>query len=138
VVIDVQCSAGTYIRTLAQDIGAALGCGAHLTALTRLASGGFSLADACTLDELETLPATQRGTRLLPVDSLVAHLPAVSLDEAGITALCQGRHPELRGAPAGLLRVYDMSQRFVGLAKSDTHQLIPQRLVATNATTPTP
>lgn len=138
VVIDVQCSAGTYIRTLAQDIGAALGCGAHLTALTRLASGGFSLADACTLDELETLPATQRGTRLLPVDSLVAHLPAVSLDEAGITALCQGRHPELRGAPAGLLRVYDMSQRFVGLAKSDTHQLIPQRLVATNAATPTP
>lgn len=138
VVIDVQCSAGTYIRTLAQDIGAALGCGAHLTALTRLASGGFSLADACTLDELEALPATQRGTRLLPVDSLVAHLPAVSLDEAGITALCQGRHPELRGAPAGLLRVYDMSQRFVGLAKSDTHQLIPQRLVATNATTPTP
>jgi tRNA pseudouridine55 synthase len=138
VVIDVQCSAGTYIRTLAQDIGAALGCGAHLTALTRLASGGFSLADACTLDELETLPATQRGTRLLPVDSLVAHLPAVSLDEAGITALCQGRHPELRGAPAGLLRVYDMSQRFFGLAKSDTHQLIPQRLVATNAATPTP
>jgi tRNA pseudouridine55 synthase len=138
VVIDVQCSAGTYIRTLAQDIGAALGCGAHLTALTRLASAGFSLADACTLDELETLPATQRGTRLLPVDSLVAHLPAVSLDEARITALCQGRHPELRGAPAGLLRVYDISQRFVGLAKSDTHQLIPQRLVATNATTPTP
>ena len=137
VVIDVQCSAGTYIRTLAQDIGAALGCGAHLTALTRLASGGFSLADACTLDELETLPAAQRGARLLPVDSLVAHLPAVSLDQDGITALCQGRHPELRGAPAGLVRVYDMSQRFVGLAKSDTHQLIPQRLVATNVAAPT-
>ena len=136
VVIDVQCSAGTYIRTLAQDIGAALGCGAHLSALTRLASGGFSLADACTLDELESLPAAQRGARLLPVDSLVAHLPAVSLDEAGITALCQGRHPELLGAPAGLVRVYDMTGRFVGLAQSDAFHLVPQRLVATNAATP--
>jgi tRNA pseudouridine55 synthase len=138
VVIDVQCSAGTYIRTLAQDIGAALGCGAHLTALTRLASGGFSLADACTLDELETLPAVQRGARLLPVDSLVTHLPAVSLDQDGITALCQGRHPELPGAPAGLVRVYDMTRRFVGLAQSDAFHLVPQRLMATNAATPTP
>jgi len=137
VVIEVQCSAGTYIRTLAQDIGAALGCGAHLTALTRLASGGFSLADACTPSELDALPPMERPARLLPVDSLVAHLPAVSLDQDGITALCQGRHPELRGAPAGLLRVYDMSRRFVGLARSDTCHLVPQRLVATNVAAPT-
>ena len=137
-VIEVQCSAGTYIRTLAQDIGAALGCGAHLTALTRLASGGFSLADACTLSELEALPATQRGTRLLPVDSLVAHLPAVSLDADGINALCQGRHPELQGAPAGLLRVYDISRRFVGLAQLDTGHLVPRRLIATNVPSVTP
>jgi tRNA pseudouridine55 synthase len=138
VVIEVQCSAGTYIRTLAQDIGAALGCGAHLTALTRLTSGGFNLADACTLSELETLPPTERPARLLPVDSLVAHLPAVSLDDAGAAALCQGRHPELQGAPAGLVRVYDMTTRFVGLAQSDTCRLVPKRLVATNVSTPAP
>jgi tRNA pseudouridine55 synthase len=136
VIIEVKCSAGTYIRTLAQDIGAALGCGAHLTALTRHASGGFSLADACTLCELEALPPTQRPDRLLPIDSLVAHLPAVSLDDASAAALCQGRHPELQGAPAGLVRVYDRTQRFIGIAKSDMHQLIPQRLVATNVATP--
>jgi tRNA pseudouridine55 synthase len=136
VVIDVQCSAGTYIRTLAQDIGAALGCGAHLTALTRLASGGFSLADACSLIDLEALPVSQRPAKLLPVDSLVAHLPAVSVDDACAAALCQGRHPELQGAPAGLVRVYDMAQRFVGLALSDTHLLVPQRLVATNVAPP--
>jgi tRNA pseudouridine55 synthase len=72
----------------------------------------------------------------LPIDSLVAHLPAVSLDDASAAALCQGRHPELQGAPAGLVRVYDRTQRFIGIAKSDMHQLIPQRLVATNVATP--
>ncbi len=132
VVIEVQCSAGTYIRTLAQDIGAALGCGAHLTALKRLASGGFSLADARSLAELETLPAEERPARLLPVDSLVAHLPAVSLDPESAALLCQGRHPELERAPAGLVRVYDNNQHFLGLARSDSHCLVPQRLIATH------
>jgi len=136
VVIEVQCSAGTYIRTLAQDIGAALGCGAHLTALTRLASGGFSLADARSLAELETLPAEERPARLLPVDSLVAHLPMVGLDAASAALLCQGRHPELEGAPAGLVRVYDNNQHFLGLAQSDSHCLVPQRLIATHPATP--
>lgn len=133
VVIEVQCSAGTYVRTLAQDIGAALGCGAHLTALTRLASGGFSLADACTLAELENMGAAERATHLLPVDSLVGHLPAITLDAPQTAALCQGQHPERIGAPAGLLRVYDGAGRFLGLAGGDGARLVARRLLATGS-----
>lgn len=89
VVLDVQCTAGTYIRTLAQDIGAALGCGAHLTALTRTAAGGFSLDQAHALTDLDALDASQRHALLLPADCLVMHLPAVQLDAAGALSLCQ-------------------------------------------------
>jgi len=69
VVLDVQCTAGTYIRTLAQDIGAALGCGAHLTALTRTAAGGFSLDQAHALAGLDALDAGQRAALLQPADA---------------------------------------------------------------------
>ena len=115
VVLDVQCSAGTYIRTLAQDIGAALGCGAHLTALTRTAAGGFSLNQAHTLAELETLDPARRAALLQAADCLVSHLPALHLDDASTTALCQGRS-------------------FLGLAQADAGQLAPHRLLATQQT----
>jgi tRNA pseudouridine55 synthase len=134
VVIDVQCSAGTYIRTLAQDIGAALGCGAHLTALKRTAAGGFALDRAHTLAYLESLDVDQRHALLLPADCLVAHLPTVVLDSADTVALCQGRsvpHPE---APAGLVRVYAAPHAFLGLADVHDGQLVPRRLIATQQT----
>ncbi len=131
VVLDVQSSAGTYIRTLSQDLGAVLGCGAHLTALTRLASGGFSLDQAHTLAELESLEAGQRTGLLLPADCLVAHLPALQLDEAAAAALCQGRSVTYPAAHSGLTRIYTMADRFLGLANSDAGQLVPQRLIAT-------
>jgi len=134
VVLDVQCSAGTYIRTLAQDIGAALGCGAHLTALTRTAAGGFQLAQAHTLAEVEALDASQRQARLLPADCLVAHLPAVQLDAADTVALCQGRSVAHPAAHAGLTRVYAASRTFLGLADVDSGKLVPRRLVATRRT----
>ncbi|MFN3543675.1 MAG: tRNA pseudouridine(55) synthase TruB [Thiobacillus sp.] len=130
VVIDVLCSAGTYVRTLAQDIGAALGCGAHLTGLTRTAAGGFVLDDAHTLAELEALDAGARSARLQPVDQLVAHLPATVLDDADTRALCQGRVVAASSSP-GLTRVYAADGTFVGLAESANGQLAPRRLVAT-------
>ncbi|MEW5968229.1 MAG: tRNA pseudouridine(55) synthase TruB [Pseudomonadota bacterium] len=130
VVLDVQCSAGTYIRTLAQDIGAALGCGAHLTALTRTAAGGFVLDDAHTLAELDALDAGQRTALLQPADCLVAHLPATALDDAGTRALCQGRSLAHPAAP-GLTRVYAPDGIFLGLAEAVDGQLVPRRLVAT-------
>jgi len=131
VVLDVQCSAGTYIRTLAQDIGAALGCGAHLTALTRLGSGGFKLEQAQSLAELEALDPAQRHALLLPADCLVAHLPAVQLEDADAAALCQGRSITHVTAEPGLIRAYTASNTFIGLVNADTGQLVPRRLIAT-------
>ncbi len=131
VVLDVQCSAGTYIRTLAQDIGAALGCGAHLTALTRLGSGGFKLKQAHSLAELEALDPGQRSGLLLPADCLVAHLPAVQLDAADAEALCQGRSVAHPAADPGLTRVYAAPHHFIGLADVNDGRLIPRRLIAT-------
>ena len=131
VVLDVQSSAGTYIRTLAQDIGAALGCGAHLTALTRTVAGGFHLEQAHTLADLETLDATQRPGLLLPADCLVAHLPALQLDAADITALCQGRSVEHPADHPGLTRIYAAPHTFIGLADADAGRLLPRRLIAT-------
>jgi tRNA pseudouridine55 synthase len=130
-VLDVQCSAGTYIRTLAQDIGAALGCGAHLTGLTRLGSGGFSLQQAHSLAELEALTPDQRRALLLPPDCLVAHLPAVQLDAPDAAALCQGRCVPHPSAEAGLTRVYTASHTFLGLADAESGLLVPRRLLAT-------
>lgn len=131
VVLDVQCSAGTYIRTLAQDIGAALGCGAHLIALTRTAAGGFSLDQAHSLASLEALEASQRQVWLQPADCLVAHLPALQLDDADIAALCQGRSVPYSGDHAGLMRVYTGTNRFLGLIQVEAGHLIPRRLIAT-------
>ncbi len=131
VVLDVQCSAGTYIRTLAQDIGAALGCGAHLTALTRTAAGGFGLDEAHTLDELEALDAPQRPSLLSPADCLVAHLPAVQLGAGDVEALCQGRSVAYLAPQPGLTRVYAPSHAFIGLAEADAGRLVPRRLIAT-------
>jgi len=131
VVLDVQCSAGTYIRTLAQDIGAALGCGAHLSALTRLGSGGFRLEQAHSLAELETLDAPQRHALLLPPDCLVAHLPAVQLDDAEAEALRQGRSIAHATPEPGLVRAYTHANRFIGLVNAEAGQLVPRRLIAT-------
>lgn len=131
VVLDVQCSAGTYIRTLAQDIGAALGCGAHLTALTRTAAGGFGLAQTHTLVDFEALDASQRPGLLLPADSLIAHLPALQLDAILAAALCQGRSVSHPSAQPGLTRVYEPSGAFIGLVNAEAGQLVPRRLIAT-------
>lgn len=131
VVLDVQSSAGTYIRTLAQDIGAALGCGAHLTALTRIAAGGFNLEQAHALADLETLDAGQRHALLLPADCLVAHLPALQLDAAEVEALCQGRSVAHPADHQGLIRIYAAPHIFIGLADADAGHLLPRRLIAT-------
>ncbi len=130
----VSCSSGTYIRTLAQDIGAALGCGAHLTALTRSASGGFSLDQAYSLDALDAMRMEERRAALLPGDCLVQHLPAIELDEAQRIALCQGRSVATPFPAADLARVYTANQRFLGLIRIDADGvLVAQRLVNTSA-----
>ena len=89
--LDVECSKGTYVRVLAADLGEALGCGAHLAALRRTASGGFDVADAATLDALDAMDDEARIALLRPVPILVAHLPRVDLGTADAAAFLQGR-----------------------------------------------
>ena len=77
--LEVTCSGGTYIRTLCEDIGAALGCGGTMASLCRTETGGFSLSKAHTIEELTEMSESDRLSVLLPVESLFASLPIVSL-----------------------------------------------------------
>lgn len=79
--LTVDCSGGTYIRTLCADIGATLGCGGAMATLQRVQTGGFALADCMTTAELEAMDDAQRLSRLLPVEVLFSDLPAVSLPD---------------------------------------------------------
>lgn len=96
ITMTVSCSRGTYVRTLAHDIGASLGCGAHLVALRRTRSGPFSLAQAIKLDDLAAL--VKSGTLrdlFVPVLSALSYLPALSLSEQGERQVRCGRMPAL-------------------------------------------
>ncbi len=130
--IRVACSKGTYIRTLAIDLGRTLGCGAHLGALRRTRIGPFDVADSVSLARLEAAEGGGRDALLAPVDALVAHLPRVDLDAAAGADLLQGRQLALAGElPAGLRRAY-AAERFLGLAEVDARgRLLPRRLIAT-------
>lgn len=130
----VACSKGTYIRTLAQDIGRALGCGAHLTALRRTAIGPFRSDAAVALETLETASLEARDALLAPVDSLVANLPEITLEDDGATRLLQGATPPVRHAPCEAIRVYGPGRSFLGLARvCEEARLIPLRLISTVA-----
>ena len=98
----VRCSKGTYIRALAEDIGGALGSGAHLAALRRTAAGGFRVEQALTLDELG--PAARE--RLLPLASLLAGFPATQLDAASEARLRNGLPLQISGLQEGLCALY--------------------------------
>jgi len=130
-VIDVVCSKGTYIRTLAEDIGAALGCGAYLAALRRTGSGALELADAVTLQSLAELDEAGRDALLAPVDVLVAGWPEVRLpdDEAGRFLTGLRRRVALADMPA--VRVYGTNPRaFLGSAHIAGGELIADRLLS--------
>ncbi len=133
--IAVRCSGGTYIRTLAEDIGKALGCGAHLSALRRTASGAFSLDQALSLEALESLDEAQRLAMLLAPDALVAQLPRLDVDADTARQLVHGKQPALPAGCAvrGKIRVY-APQGFLGLAEAG-ERLVAARLMAPLAPT---
>ncbi|MDE2368253.1 MAG: tRNA pseudouridine(55) synthase TruB [Burkholderiales bacterium] len=129
-VIDVVCSKGTYIRTLAEDIGTALGCGACLSALRRTGSGTLDLAQAVTIEALAAMTEPEREALLLPPDRLVAAWPEVRLpdDEAG-RFLC-GLRRRVALADATAVRVYaQATQAFLGTAHITAGELIADRLL---------
>ena len=117
--IDVRCSPGTYIRSLAHDIGAALGCGAHLTALTRLASGLFTIQDAVRLEDLTGL--VDLSGLLRPTDVALQDLPAVTLDGDSAQRVLMGHSIPLSGWDgSALCRVYDANARFLAIMEYDS------------------
>jgi len=129
--ITVTCSKGTYIRTLAEDIGMALGCGAHLIGLRRTATAGYQLSQAMTIEQLEAMPMEARDAQLLPVDSAIAGLPEVALSSDAAYFLMQGQAVWQAGKiPDGELRIYDENKQFLGLGflQSDG-KIAPKRLI---------
>ncbi len=116
--IEVRCSAGTYVRALARDLGAALGTGGHLIALRRTVNGPFTVTEAVAWDEIAA------GARMTPLEHLLPDLPAVTVGAAGVEAIRHGRVLDhrlvLTGFPAApppaRLRVLDEGGMLVALA----------------------
>ena len=131
--VSVTCSKGTYVRTLAMEIGAALGCGAYLTGLRRTAVGPFALGSSATLEELERLGVAGARERLLPVDVLVADVPRLDCSPEDAVRFTQGQQVARHGALPGLeMAVYGPAGRFLGVARCESPGLLaPLRLLAT-------
>ena len=129
--IAVRCSKGTYIRVLAEDIGKALGCGAHLLALRRTDSGSFTLANSCTLEQLAELDEPGRDARLLRVDSLLGEVPVVRLAPAEAARFLRGVRVKTSLADTPLMRVYGPEPNaFLGGGHSVAGELISTRLLS--------
>jgi len=128
--LGVRCGKGTYVRVLAEDLGTALGCGAHLAALRRLASGGFDVGEAMSLEALEALDDGARDARLLPVDTLLASLPRLDLEAGDAWCLERGQAIAVGDLPDADYRAY-AAGRFVGVARANAGVLRPRRLRAT-------
>ncbi len=127
---EVCCSKGTYVRTLAEDIGEVLGCGAHLTALCRTAIGPLSLRQAATLERLAQLEEAARDQLLAPMDSLLGHLPRRLLDAQQAGVVLHGGSIEA-DLPAGTEASLYSPSGFIGLGRVDAAgRLWPKRLVA--------
>lgn len=131
----VHCSKGTYIRSLAEDLGAALGCGAHVSALRRLAAGPYEEGQATTLAELcETNDMQEMDALLLPVSSAVDSWPAVRLHEDTAHYVRQGQPVQVAHAPTdGWVQIFELGEedRFLGVGEILTDgRVAPRRLVA--------
>lgn len=129
--IEVVCSKGTYVRTLAQDLGETLGCGAHLTALRRVGSGPLHIDQAMSLDALIEMSEAQRDALLMPPDTLLADWQAVVLDESEAGRFLSGLRRRVALPDAESVRVYGPEPRaFLGSAHIKAGELIPTRLLS--------
>lgn len=130
--LDVHCSKGTYVRTLAEDIGAALGCGAHVAALRRTTVGGYAVEQAKTFDELQAMSDEERLACLLPLDSGLQSWPAVFLSEDLCFYLRQGQPVFVPKAPTtGWVRIYRKNEELIALGEiDDDGKVAPRRLLS--------
>lgn len=129
IVADV--SKGTYIRTLAEDIGEAAGCGAHLTALRRTRTGPFDIAQCVTLAELEAMAESERATRLLPVEALLPDHMRVTLASEDAGRFLSGVRRRGGWADASSVAVFG-PDALLGTGHVKAGELIPGRLLAPN------
>jgi len=144
-VVDVRCSAGTYVRALARDLGAAVGSAAYLGALVRTASGPFTLKDATALDDVRAAAADgpdRLAELLLPVDAGLEALPEAVLDAAGVAAVARGQFVRIGERPGqpygdGPIRVRDESGMLVAIARYQDGRLAPDKVLV-DAPTPVP
>jgi tRNA pseudouridine55 synthase len=127
-VLNIECSKGTYIRSLARDLGAALGCGAHLADLARTFVGPFVLAHAVTLETLAQQDTVQPFL-LLP-ETAVADWPAVTLDEQQRQDIRNGRAISLPEMPAHHLRAHAPDGALLALLRRDEHTWQPEKVFA--------
>lgn len=129
--IEVTCSKGTYIRVLAEDIGRALGCGAHLVGLRRTKVGDLSIEDAVLLDDFRAMDAEGRKAALAPIDRLMQTLPVVALDEEQTVRFCHGQRLPLGLQECERVRVYGSDNQMVGTARINEYGVLaPERLIA--------
>ena len=133
--ITVKCSKGTYIRTLAEDIGNVLGSGAHLIGLRRIETAGYELAEAITIEQLEQkikeTPVEALQSLMLPIDSAIAYLPALTLNADAAHYLMQGQAVWVSGKiPNGEMRLFDENARFLGMGfLQEDGKIAPKRLM---------
>jgi len=132
--VHVRCSKGTYIRTLACDIGRELGCGASVYRLRRVGAGPFVEDEMVSMDEIERLAALGYGEmdkRLLTIDSALKQLPRVELTQHVVDYICEGQAVTVPHAPtSGLLRIYSDVNEFLGLGEVlDDGRVAPRRLI---------
>ncbi len=131
--IEMRCSKGTYVRTLTEDIGRELGCGAHLSALRRTRVGPFSLASAVSLESLEKLAEAgfdALDEQILPIEQALADWPEVQLTENSAFYLSRGQAIQVSQAPtSGLVRL-SANQRFLGIGEIlEDGRVAPKRLL---------
>lgn len=134
--LEVHCSKGTYIRTLVDDLGEVLGCGAHVSVLRRLAVGDYPVEEMMPIEELqllaESFPQQELHRLLLPMDTAVASLPQINLDESQTKAVKFGQRVKFENGEQvyGLVRLFSNTRQFLGVAEITADNVIrPNRMV---------
>lgn len=127
----VKCSKGTYIRTLGEDVGAALGCGAHLTFLRRIDTGGIGVERCVTLQALEAMDETARMAWLLPAETLLAQHMPVTLDSDNAGKFLSGMRRRGSWPDTDAVAVFaDRPRALLGVAHTQGGELVPDRLLS--------
>jgi tRNA pseudouridine55 synthase len=134
--IEVHVSKGTYVRTLAADLGRRLGVGAHIDRLHRTSAGCFNEEHAVSIEQLERLKSEERfqemDAKLLPITAALGHIPNIELDEQSSFYLRRGNPVQVPKAPLnGMVSVLSEKGEFLGVGEIDEQGLIaPKRLIA--------